>query len=66
MAIAVLFMFGLGVYNFIRKYHSEQPLRTYILNGIQNYISELNRKYVGVAVFNIDKDNLNLECKLLV
>lgn len=66
MSISLLFMFVLGVYNFIRRYHNEQPLRTYILKGIHSYISELNRKYSGVAVFNIDKDNLNLECKLLV
>ena len=66
MSISLLFIFVLGVYNFVRRYHSEQPLRAYILKGIQCYINELNRKYVGVAVFNIDKESLNLECKLLL
>ena len=66
MAVSVLFMLVLGVYNFVRRFHEEQPLRAYILTGIQSYINELNRKYMGVAVFSIDKESLNLECKLLL
>lgn len=66
IAISVIFLFILGVYNFVRQYQEEKPLRTYILNGIHHYINELNRKYMHIAVFNIDKESLNLECKLLL
>ena len=55
---------GLMFYNYARELQDEKKIDTFIIEGMESYMSKLNRKYLNIATFKYNHDNLEIECIL--
>ena len=59
-AIVIGFMF----YNYSRELKEERKIDDFIIEGMKEYMNELNEKYKKIATFNYNHENLEIECTL--
>ena len=55
---------GFMFYNYSRVLQDEKKIDTFIIEGMETYMSKLNKKYVNTATFKYNHDNLEIECIL--
>ena len=51
-------------YNYSRELKDEKKIDNFIIEGMENYMSKLNRKYLNIATFKYNHDKLEIECIL--
>jgi len=55
---------GFMFYNYSRELQEEKKIDTFIIEGMEKYMSKLNRKYLNIATFKYNHDKLEIECIL--
>ena len=64
MVVSCSIIIGFMFYNYSRELKEEKKLDEFIIEGMNEYINELNEKYSKVATFQYNHDNLDIECIL--
>lgn len=54
---------GFMFYNYSRELQDEK-IDTFIIEGMDTYMSKLNKKYLNIATFKYNHDKLEIECIL--
>ena len=55
---------GLMFYNYTRELKDEKKIDNFIIEGMDEYIQNLNIKYSKIASFKYNHDKLEIECEL--
>jgi hypothetical protein len=55
---------GFMFYNYSRELQDEKKIDTFIIEGMDTYMSKLNKKYLNIATFKYNHDKLEIECIL--
>ncbi len=55
---------GLMFYNYSREFQKEKTMDSFIIEGMNKYLDELNKRYENLAIFNYNHDKLEIECIL--
>ena len=53
-------------YNYSRELKEEKKIDDFIIEGMKEYINELNIKYSKIATFKYNHDKLEIECLLKI
>ena len=55
---------GLMFYNYSREFKKEKTIDSFIIEGMNKYLDEFNKRYENLAIFNYNHDKLEIECML--
>ena len=64
--VSCAIIIGLMFYNYSRELKEEKKIDDFIVEGMKEYINELNNKYSKIATFNYNHDKLEIECLLKI
>ena len=53
---------GFMFYNYSRDLQDEKKIDVFIIEGMEEYMSKLNKKYLNTASFKYNHDKLEIEC----
>ena len=62
--IACAIGIGLMFYNYTRELKEEKKIDEFIIEGMTEYMTELNNKYENIASFKYNHERLEIECLL--
>ena len=64
--VSCAIIIGLMFYNYSRELKEEKKIDDFIIEGMKEYINELNTKYSKIATFKYNHDKLEIECLLKI
>ena len=64
--VSCAIIIGLMFYNYSRELKEEKKIDDFIIEGMREYIEELNNKYSKIATFKYNHDKLEIECLLQI
>ena len=65
IVVSCAIIIGLMFYNYSRELKEEKKIDDFIIEGMNEYINELNERYSKVATFKYNHEKLEIECSLI-